>query len=134
MPIILIEGPAYESSKRMLVQQIDGAISFLAVIQKVSVWSTYNLNHTAYTIAKLGTHHRSGLGYDIALRSKKPEMLLDRKAFVLEGLPGISATIAKDLLAHFGSVEKVLTATFEEPLEVKGLGKAKVAKILEVLE
>ncbi len=118
----------------MLVQQIDGAISFLAVIQKISVWTTYNLNHTAYMIAKLARHHKSGLGYEVALRAKKPEKLLNKKSFVLEGITGVSAKIAKDLLAHFGSVQNVVNATEEELLKVKGLGKAKIANMVEVLK
>jgi len=134
IPIILLEGKCYQNTSGMMVQQIDGAISFLSIIQRLSVLTTYNLKHTAYMIAKLGTHHRSGLGYEIALRSKKPEMLLDRKAFILEGISGVSATTAKLLIEHFDSVKNVINATEKELLEIKGIGPKIVKKIMSDIE
>ena len=133
LPIILLEGSCYNNSQRMLVQQIDGAISFISVIQKLSILQTYNLNHTAYMIVKLALHIKNGLGYEIALRKEKPKQLLDKKAFVLEGITGVSAKIARELLSHFGSIKAVVNATEAELSKVNGLGKVKVAKILEVL-
>lgn len=134
VPIILLEGSCYDNSKRMLVQQIDGAVSFLAVIQRISVLATYNLNHTAYMIAKLGTHQQDGLGYELGLRAKSPSKLLDKRAFVLEGISGVSAKIAKDLLEHFGTIQAVSNSTIDELMRVDGIGKTKASKILEVLQ
>lgn len=133
IPIVLLEGSCYNNSQRMLVQQIDGAISFLAVVQKLSVINSFNQNHTAYIIAKLATHSKNGLGYDLGLRAQKPELLLDKKSFVLEGIPGISPKIARELLSHFGSVKEIVNATEKELLQVKGLGKKRVKDILSVL-
>jgi len=134
IPIFLLEGNCHKNSLRMSLPQIDGAISFLAIVQNLSVLTTLNLTHTAYMIAKLGTHQKSGLSYEVGLRAKKPERLLDKKSFVLEGVKGINAKIAKDLLAHFGSVRNVVNASEAELLKVKGLGKAKVANLLAVFE
>jgi len=134
IPIILLEGDCYENAKRMLIQQIDGAISFLAVIQNISILKTYNLNHTAYMIAKLGTHQQDGLGYELNLRAKSPNRLLDKKAFVLEGINGVSAKIAKELLLEFGTIQNVANATIEDLIKVDGIGKAKASKILETLQ
>ena len=131
LPIILLEGSCYENSQRMLVQQIDGAISFLAVIQQLSVLISYNLNHSAYLILKLGTHFQNGLGYDLGLRSKKPEVLLDKKSFVLEGVPGISPKLARELISQFGSIKNIVNASAEELGKIKGLGKKKIEGILE---
>ena len=133
IPIILLEGNCYDNSKRMLIQQVDGAISFLVSIQKISILVTYNLNHTAYLIAKLGTHHQDGLGYELGLRSKSPEKLLDKKAFVLEGITGVSAKIAKELLNHFGTIQAVSNSTIDELTKINGVGKSKALKIIEVL-
>jgi ERCC4-type nuclease len=131
--IILLEGDVYGESKSMLVQQIDGAISFLSTIQKLSVLSTYNLKHTAYIILKMATHHKSGLGYELGLRKKKPKGLLDQKRFILEGLPGISSELAKRLLDEFGSIKKIMNATAEDFRKVEGLGTKKVEALVAVL-
>lgn len=131
--IVLLEGDVYRNSARMLTQQIDGALSFLVSIQRLSLLHTYNMKHTAYLLLKLATHHKSGLGYDLGLRSKKPETLIDQRAFVLEGLPGVNAALARRLLEHFGSVAAVMNATERDLLEVPGLGKKKVEAIVSVI-
>ena len=133
LPIILLEGSCYNNSQSMLIQQIDGAISFLAVVQRLSILQTYNLHHTAYMITKLALHIKNGLGYEIGLREGKPKQLLDKKAFVLEGITGVSAKIARGMISHFGSVKAVVNASEAELLKVKGLGKVKVKQILEIL-
>lgn len=42
IPVFLLEGDVYGNSGSMLCQQIDGALSFLSAVQKVSVLPTYN--------------------------------------------------------------------------------------------
>jgi ERCC4-type nuclease len=131
--IIMLEGDVYSNSLRMLVQQIDGALSFLAVIQKLSILQTYNLNHTAYVLVKLATHHRSGLGYELGLRSKKPKTLLSQQSFVLEGLPGVNAEMAGRLLEAFGTVQAVCNAGYADLLKVPGIGPKRAQQIVDVL-
>jgi len=131
--ILLIEGDVYANSSRMLVQQIDGALSFLSVIQKLSILPTYNLNHTAYVLVKLATHHRSGLGYELGLRSRKPKTLLPQQRFVLEGLPGVNAEMAGRLLEAFGSIQAVCAAEIDDLLKVPGIGPKRAQQIFEVL-
>ena len=133
IPIILLEGDVYNNSQRMLIQSVDGAISFLCAIQRLSVIPTYNLEHTAYLILKLATHHRSGLGYELGLRSKKPKALLDQKSFVLEGLPGVNAELSRRILKRFGSIHKFMLADKSEMLSVKGLGEKTTDKIIAVI-
>jgi DNA excision repair protein ERCC-4 len=52
---------------------------------------------------------------------------------LLAAVPGISATSARALLAHFGSVAGVLTAGPEEWLEVPGIGPERARALAEVL-
>jgi len=132
--IILLEGDVYGKSKRMLVQAIDGSISFLCSIQKLSVITSYNIKHTAYLILKLATHEKSGLGYELGLRSKKPKALLDQKRFVIEGLPGVSSAIANRLIERFGSLKAIFNATEKELEDIVGLGPKKIEKLLKVLQ
>ncbi|WP_166256329.1 ERCC4 domain-containing protein [Marinobacter salicampi] len=134
IPIILLEGDVYGHSSTMLCQQIDGAISFLAVIQRVSVLPVYNLNHSAYMIAKLASHFVHGLFTPISLHKTKPTAIWDQQRYVLEALPGVSSKVAEILLAEFGSVRKVMSASRKELLAVKGLGQKKVDGLLEVLD
>jgi DNA excision repair protein ERCC-4 len=52
---------------------------------------------------------------------------------LLAAAPGISATSARALLAHFGSVAAVLAANPEEWLNVPGIGKERARSLAETL-
>lgn len=133
IPIVLIEGPVHTNSRTMLIQQIDGALSFLAVLQGMSVINTLSLHHTAYFLLKIATHHKSGLGYSLALRGKKPSLLSDQLAFTLEGMPGVSTGLARDLADRYGSLAGIVRASKSELLGIKGLGPKKLDGIWGLL-
>lgn len=133
IPVFLLEGDVYGNSSTMLCQQIDGAISFLSVVQKVSVLPTYNLNHSAYMIAKLASHFVDGLYTPVSLHKAKPKAIFEQQKYVLEALPGVSCKVAELLLETFGSVRNVMAASKADLLKVNGLGPKKVEALLKVL-
>ena len=75
-----------------------------------------------------------GLGYEISLRWSKPNNLAVLAQFAIEGLPGCGPGTAKKLLAHFGTVEKVIAASAEDMCAVKGVGRKTADQIRELLE
>lgn len=133
IPIVLLEGDVYEHSTKMLVQQIDGAISFLAAIQRISVMTSYSANHSAYVIAKLASHFIDGLYTPVSMHRAKPKALWDQKRYVLESLPFISSGIAEALLGRFGSVRGVAKAEEHELASVKGMGPKRSREVIRVL-
>jgi ERCC4-type nuclease len=134
MGVILLEGDVYGNSTRMdLIQQVDGALTFAAAIQRMSVLPTLSVRHSAYVVLKLAQHQRYGLGYELGLRAEKPKAALDRAAFVLEGIPGVNAALARALLAHFGSVRAVTAANPAELKNVAGIGPKRAQEIYDVL-
>lgn len=133
VPIVLLEGCAHEHSRGMLLQQVDGMLSYLITLQKCNVVTTYGLDHTAYFLLKLAAHDRSGLMTQPALRGKKPRLQQDQLAFVLEGLPSVSTGLAQALASHFGSLAALCQASEKELLAVKGLGPKRLAQIKAVL-
>jgi ERCC4-type nuclease len=133
VPIVLLEGNVHKNSPGMLVQAVDGMLSFLITVQRMSVITSYSLHHTAYIILKLATHDRSGLGYEVALRGKKPRQPEDQMAFVLEGLPGVSAGMARDMAKRFPSLLALASASDEELLAVKSMGPGRLSKIRHLL-
>jgi ERCC4-type nuclease len=99
----------------------------------MSVLPTLSLRHTAYVILKLAQHQRYGLGYDLGLRAEKPKAALDRSAYVLEGIPGVNAGLARNLLEHFGSVAGVCAAGIADLKSVPGIGPKRAADIHSTL-
>ena len=59
--------------------------------------------------------------------------LVENQQFVVEGLPNISAVLAKRLLHHFGSVRGIVNASEEELCEVQGIGKNIASDIVKLL-
>lgn len=133
IPIFILEGDVYENAGSMLCQGIDGAISFLSAVQKISVLPTYNANHTAYLVAKLATHFLDGLYSPVTLHKAKPKVLFEQQRYILESMPGVSTNLAALLLETFGSVRNVMLASEKDLMAVKGLGKKKISVLLDVL-
>lgn len=131
--VVLIEGDVYGQAARMTAQAVAGALSYLAVIQGMSLIPTLSMRHTAYMLLKMATHCQDGLGYDLALRGKKPVALLDQACFVLEGLPAVSQNRARRLLERFGSIRGVMNASVNELMEVHGIGKDTAGRIHEMI-
>ena len=73
-------------------------------------------------------------GRTVGLRGDKVSMSLkERQQYIIEGLPGVSATLAQRLLDHFGSVEAVMKANEKNRCEVKGIGDIIAKNIVEVV-
>lgn len=51
----------------------------------------------------------------------------------LQGLPGVGPGLARDLLEHFGGIKQVLSASRDDLLKCKGMGRGRVDRILQVL-
>jgi len=71
---------------------------------------------------------------EVSIRGERKALTLpEQQRFVTEGLPGVSAVLAKRLLEHFGTVERVMSASERELREVRGIGKEKAREIRKVL-
>ena len=119
---VIIEGNPYGPG-RLSVNALDGAISYLAVLQGLTVLSSVSPQHTANLVARMASHAIHGLDYQISYREAKPKKIDDQIVFLLQGLPGIGIETAKALLRHFGSLLPVFNATPAELCAVDGIGK-----------
>ena len=59
--------------------------------------------------------------------------LIEKQQFLVEGLPNVSAVLAKRLLTHFGSVKDIVDASEKELQEVDGIGKNIASDIIKLL-
>ena len=112
-----------------------GAIAFLLLDYNITVVRTYGIEETANLLFALASREQFKKKKEISLRGKKPNMNLhEKQQFIVEGLPNVSAVLAKRLLNHFGSVKNVINATIEDLKEVEGIGDKKAEAIKEVIE
>lgn len=132
-PIVLIEGDVFSTRSAITPEALRGALSWLAVIEGISLVHTKTPADSASFIEVMARHAQEGLGYDISLRGSKPKDLKVLALFAIEGLPSIGPSNARKLLGHFGSAEGVFAATTEQLCEVKGVGRKTAEQIRELL-
>jgi ERCC4-type nuclease len=130
--VLLIEGDIYRETN-MQLPAVNGLLSYLSVIPGVSIIPTLSMTQSAYLMVTMIKHAVQGLGYDLGLRGSGPKDPAPAVAFVLEGIPGVSATTASALHRHFGSIQGVCQASLAELLKVPGIGKVRAEIIFNTL-
>lgn len=131
--VVILEGDMHGCCRSFLVQQVDGVISHLAAAQRLSVITTYNVNHSATVIARLTAAFIEVPNQKRISGLKKPDALQAQRAFVIASLPGISDVSAAALLETFGTLAGIVRASETELKAVKGIGPKRARIIKRVL-
>ncbi|NJE02629.1 DEAD/DEAH box helicase [Thermococcus sp. MV11] len=132
-PMIIIEGELY-GVRNVHPNAIRGAIAAVTLDWGVPILFSSGKEETASFIYLLAKREQEERKKEVRLRSEKKALTLaERQRLIVEGLPNVSATLAKRLLKHFGNVERVFTATEEELKEVEGIGEKKAREIRKVI-
>lgn len=131
--IVMIEGSPYETRSDMAPEAIDGALSWLSLLSGVKVIQSPSVAVSPRLLWRMAIHKTHGLGYEVALRAGKPKDPAPLARYLVEGLPGVGATMAKTLINHFGSPYAVFTASVSDFTAVKGVGKLSAEKIFNAL-
>jgi len=132
-PVIIIEGNLY-GIRNVHPNAIRGAIAAVTLDWGVPILFSSGPEETAQFIYLLAKREQEERKKEVRIRSEKKALTLaERQRLIVEGLPNVSATLAKRLLRHFGSVERVFTATEEELQEVEGIGPKKAREIRKVI-
>ncbi|MEM1513991.1 MAG: ERCC4 domain-containing protein [Candidatus Thermoplasmatota archaeon] len=132
-PVIIIENEAME--RKFNIKALYGAIACILVDYNIPIIKTDSIEETSFIIYSIACREQLKNKREVALRGKKPKMeLKEWQQFIVEGLPNVSAVLAKRLLSKFKSVRNVMKASFEELQQVDGIGEKKARKIVDVLD
>lgn len=132
-PILIIEGQLY-GIRNVHPNAIRGALAAVALDWGVPILFAQDAKETANYIYLIARREQEEKKKEVALRGEKKALTLaERQRLIVEGLPNVSATLAKRLLKHFGSVERVFTAKESELMEVEGIGELKAREIRKVI-
>jgi len=136
-PVMIIEGyPDYDiySQRNIHPNAVRGALSSIAVDLGISIIPTRDEEDTAMMLYTIAKREQIDLNRCIALRGEKRAMSLpEKQRFVVESLPNVSAVLARRLLLHFGSIEKIFRAREKELMEVDLIGEKKAKAIRAVI-
>lgn len=123
-PLLIIEGnDVLDSARNVHPNAIRGAIASVSVDHGVPIiWTASQTDtaHQLYTIAR--REQLEGKKLTGIRGKKKPASVREMQEFIVAGLPKISTQKARNLLAHFGTPEKVFTAGEAELKKVDGIG------------
>ena len=133
-PLLILEGDDIYNGM-IHPNAVRGTIAAIAIDFGISIIPTRNSEDTAAMIKRIAVREQSGEKTPIQIRTdKKPVSLWEQQLFIIESLPNIGPVNAKNLLQHFGTVEKVISASESELQEVEGIGKKTAKNIRKVVE
>ena len=132
-PVLLLEGEELYCTN-VLPQAIAGALASLVVDFGLSILWSKNASETAQLLFAMARKEQFDNKSMPRVRGeKKPASIPEQQVYLVAGLPGIERTMAKKLLEHFKSPERVFSASEKELQEVDGIGEVKARRIREVL-
>lgn len=132
-PLLILEGDLAEISTFRHPQSLLGALLALETTERVPVLTTADKDQTALLLSVLWKRQDKSAA-EYGLRHKPKGMTLEeRQRFLLEGLPSVGETLARNLLEHFGSVRAVLNASEEDLKRVAKIGDVKAAEIVRLV-
>ena len=135
IPLLIIEGTEnlYEI-RNFHPNAVRGMLSSIAIDYQIPTIYTRNLRDTAAFITTIATRLEKSKKLFPLLKKRKPLTLKEQQELIIESLPGIGPTLAKSLLAKFGSIKEVINASEEEMQKVEKIGKKKSGGIKKVTD
>jgi Fanconi anemia group M protein len=133
-PVLIIEGEGLLTKRNISHNAIFGSIVSIIVDFGIPMITTKNALETADLLHIMARREQREDKKEVAVRGEKTSMSLrEKQQFIVEGMPNVSAVIAKRLLGRFGSIKNIVNASEEELREVDGIGENIASEILGIL-
>ena len=131
-PVLILEGRDLYTTQ-MNAGSIRGAMISVAVDYGVPIIPTEDRNETVAVIALLA-HRELREGREPKLHGHKTARTLkEQQEYLISAISSVGPTVAKNLLKHFGSVEKIMTASSSQLQEVELVGPKIAQRIRELV-
>jgi len=135
-PVVVVEGGSlYDVFSDINEMAVIGALSYLAVIEGVTVLRSEGVEDTGRLLYVMASHAQRGLGYDVPLRGRPAsDDLSTAQQYLVEGLPGVGPKLAVALLEHFGTIRALFQADKEALRDVPGVGEKRADRLAEIVD
>jgi len=133
LPVLIVEGELNYERRNFDPQAVRGAMSSMMLEYGLNVLATASQEETVLLIAMMARQEQLGIPEISLIPKRKAPTVPDLQRRVVEMLPGCGRALAKDLLQHFGSFERLVRATEGELRQIRGIGARKARQMLEVL-
>jgi len=133
-PLLIIEGDGIYTKRQIHPNAIRGALSTIAIDFGVPVLFTKDEEDTAALISVIAKREQVDSKKEINLHGNKTASTLpEQMEYVVSAISEIGPVVAKNMLRHFGSVERIMTASREELMAVELVGPKTADRIREVV-
>ncbi|HEX7627844.1 MAG TPA: ERCC4 domain-containing protein, partial [Candidatus Methanoperedens sp.] len=134
-PLLIIEGDGLYSKRQINPNAIRGALSSVAIDFGVPVLFSKDEEDTAALISVIAKREQAvNPKKEINLHgTKSASKLPEQQEYVVSAICEIGPVVAKNLLRHFGTVERIMTASREELMVVELVGPKTADRIREVV-
>ncbi len=130
-PIVIIEGD--NLYQRLHPNAIRGAMATIAVDFGIPMIRTKDEKETAEILFAIAKREQEERRREIVEhRDKTKRSLKEEQEYVVSAISGVGGVIAKNLLEHFQTIERIATASEKELMEVPKVGE-KTAKRIKLL-
>ena len=136
--LLIVEGDLWSAvSRRRNPRSLWGAILSAVLDFGLNTFFTPDERQTGqllYTLAKRGRFRGSAKGPPLIVRKPRSRELNLIQLSVLSSLPGVGPRMAKQLLAHFGSLRKVFSATTTDMAVGARIGRARALALTRLFD
>ncbi|MDP2766709.1 MAG: DEAD/DEAH box helicase, partial [Candidatus Methanoperedens sp.] len=133
-PLLIIEGEGLYTTRQIHPNSIRGVLAAITIDFGVPVIFSKDEEDTAALISIIAKREQIESKRDINLHGKKSAATLkEQQEYLVSAISEIGPAVARNLLRHFGSVEKVMTASREELMSVELVGPKTADRIKEVV-
>ena len=131
-PVLILEGRDLYT-RQVNPSSIRGALAAVAVDYGVPIIPTEDQDETASVIALLASREQKE-GHEPKVHGHKTARTLkEQQEYLISAIPSVGPRVARNLLKHFGSIERIMTARQEELQEVEMVGPKIAERIRELV-
>lgn len=134
IPLLIIEGSEnlYEI-RNFHPNAIRGMLASIAIDFRIPIIYTKNIRDTAALLVVISNRIDKPIKPISLLDKRKPISLKEQQEYLIESLPGVGPTIAKELLKKFKTIYHVFNASAQDLEEVPKIGKKKAQEIIKLI-
>ena len=102
---------------------------------RIPIWFTADAKETAETIALLAKREQIQERQTVCLRGSRRDCSTDQiLEYIVGGYPYIDKVLAQRILLKFETIKKFINASYDELVEIEGIGPEKAKKIIEMTD
>lgn len=131
-PVLILEGRDFYSTQ-MNPASIQGALASVAVDYGMPIIPTEDQKETADVIALLVRRERKEGREPKYHGHKTARTLKEQQEYLISAIPSVGPRVARNLLRHFGSIERVMIASEEELRKAPLVGPKIAERIRELV-